>query len=173
MHVHLQHNEHPCSIGPPHTRIPSKLSPAKCIRGRPIRDLIPILPGKHLPWQESLQTGEETFKNRHMASHERWNAHTRSLPSLSVGGHITTPQQTCNTTLSLFQIMRQKQCQRHHCGIKLDRLRKNTTPAHKRTILDGFRYLPTSRPSYPTTPNSLTSMTNCPSTQGNYTCYSK
>ena len=48
----------------------TKLSPTMCIFGRPIRDLIPILPGKYQPhpvWRESLLTREEeVLRHRHM-----------------------------------------------------------------------------------------------------------
>ena len=69
----------------------TKLSPAMCIFGRPIRDLIPILPGKYQPhpvWRESLLTREEALRHRHMVNHERWREHTRLLPPLSVGDHV-------------------------------------------------------------------------------------
>ena len=36
----------------------TKMSPAMCVFGRPVKDLIPILPGKcnpHTTWRESLQ----------------------------------------------------------------------------------------------------------------------
>ena len=48
----------------------TKLSLTMCIFGRPIRDLIPILPGKYQPhpvWRESLLTREEeVLRHRHM-----------------------------------------------------------------------------------------------------------
>ena len=53
----------------------TKLSPAMCIFGRPIKDLIPILPGKYQPhpvWKESLLAREDALRKRHIANHERW-----------------------------------------------------------------------------------------------------
>ena len=53
--------------------------PAMHIFGRPIRDLIPILPDKHQPhpvWRESLVTREEALRHRHMVNYARWKEHT-------------------------------------------------------------------------------------------------
>ena len=64
----------------------TRLSPAMCIFGRPIRDFIPIHPGKYLPhqtWQETLSNREEALRNRHMRVAERLSVHTRVLPPLS------------------------------------------------------------------------------------------
>ena len=69
----------------------TKLSPVMCLYSRPIKDLIPILPGRFKPhqvWQESLLAREEAVRKHHMANHERWKEHTRFLPPLSVGGHV-------------------------------------------------------------------------------------
>ena len=78
----------------------TKLSPAMCIFGRPIKDLIPILPGKYRPhtvWEESLLLArEEALRRRHMTNHERWTQHTRFLPSLSVGDHVRIQNQMGN-----------------------------------------------------------------------------
>ena len=52
----------------------TKLSPAMCLFGRPIKDFIPILPGRykpHLTWQETLGAREEALRNRHMKAQER------------------------------------------------------------------------------------------------------
>ena len=65
----------------------TKLSPAMCIFGRPIKDLIPILLGKYQPhsvWKEYLSTREKALRKRHMANHKRWTEHTRLLPPLSI-----------------------------------------------------------------------------------------
>ncbi|GFO14733.1 Pol polyprotein [Plakobranchus ocellatus] len=54
------------------------LSPAMCIFGRPIRDFIPIHPGKYQPhttWRETLQSREEALRNRHMRAAERLSEH--------------------------------------------------------------------------------------------------
>ena len=77
----------------------TKLSPAMCIYGRLIKDLIPNLPGRYRPhqvWQESLLAREEALRRRHMVNHERWKEHTRFLPLLSVGDHVRTQNQMSN-----------------------------------------------------------------------------
>ena len=66
----------------------TKLSPAMCLFGRPIKDFIPILPGRYKPhetWLETLAAREEALRNRHMKAHERWSEHTERLPPLVVG----------------------------------------------------------------------------------------
>ena len=75
----------------------TRLSPAMCIFGRPIRDFIPIHPGKYLPhqtWQVTLSNREEALRNRHMRGAERLSAHTRVLPPLSVGDCVRIQNQT-------------------------------------------------------------------------------
>ena len=75
----------------------TKLSPAQCIFGRPIRDLIPILPGRYHPhdtWRQTLQAWEEAPRNRHMKAAERWAEHTRRLPPLTVGDTVWVQKQT-------------------------------------------------------------------------------
>ena len=74
----------------------TRLSPAMAIFGRPIRDFIPIHPGKYLPhktWQETLNSREEALRNRHMKDAERLSAHTRVLPPLSVGDCVRIQNQ--------------------------------------------------------------------------------
>ena len=75
----------------------TRLSPAMCIFGRPIRDFIPIHPGKYVPhktWQETLANREEALRNRHMKDAERLSAHTRILSPLSVGDCVRIQNQT-------------------------------------------------------------------------------
>ena len=65
----------------------TKLSPAMCLFGRPIKDIIPILPGKYLPhetWQDMLSKREEALRNRHMRGAEGLSEHTVAMPSLVV-----------------------------------------------------------------------------------------
>ena len=72
------------------------LSPAMCIFGRPIRDFIPIHPGKYLPhptWQDTLSSIEDALRNRHMRDAERLSAHTRILPPLMVGDCVRIQNQ--------------------------------------------------------------------------------
>ena len=75
----------------------TRLSPAMCLFGRPIRDFIPIHPGKYLPhktWRETLSNREEALRNRHMRDSERLSAHTRVLPALAVGDSVRIQNQT-------------------------------------------------------------------------------
>lgn len=74
----------------------TRQSPASCIFGRPVRDLIPILPGKYQPhstWTENLDIRERALRNRHELASERWTEHTRSLPPLAKGIHVRIQNQ--------------------------------------------------------------------------------
>ncbi len=75
----------------------TKLSPAQCVFGRPIKDLIPILPGRYIPhptWHDTLALREEALCNRHMQAAERWTQHTKRLLPLVVGNHVRIQNQT-------------------------------------------------------------------------------
>ena len=75
----------------------TKLSPAMCVFGRPIRDFIPILPGRYYPhktWRETLSAREEALRKRHMKVAERLSQYTKRLPPLSVGNHVRIQNQT-------------------------------------------------------------------------------
>ena len=75
----------------------TKLSPAQCVFGRPIKDFIPILPGRYQPhptWSDTLSAREEALRNRHMKAAERWTEHTRRLPPLKVGDQVRIQNQT-------------------------------------------------------------------------------
>ena len=75
----------------------TKLSPAMCIFGRPIKDFIPIQPGRYQPhptWIDTLKTREEALRNRHQRVHERLSEHTKRLMPLSVGDHVRLQNQT-------------------------------------------------------------------------------
>ena len=140
----------------------TKLSPAICIFGRPIKDLIPILPGKYQPhpvWKESLLAREAALRKRHIANHERWQEHTRRLPPLSVGDHVRIQNQVGNhprkwdKTGIVIEVR-----QYHQYVVRVDGsgritirnrkfLRKYTPvykPDRKRLILDDLKYLPPS-----------------------------
>ena len=61
----------PCNV--PYSNIASdpatKLSPAQCLFGRPIKDFIPLLPGHyiaHPTCSDTLAASEEAVRNRHM-----------------------------------------------------------------------------------------------------------
>ncbi|XP_032233654.1 uncharacterized protein K02A2.6-like [Nematostella vectensis] len=74
----------------------TELSPAQCVFGRPIKDFIPILPGRYLPhptWRDTLAL-REALRNRHMQASERWAEHTKRLPPLVVGNHVRIQNQT-------------------------------------------------------------------------------
>ncbi len=75
----------------------TKVSPAMCLFGRPIKDLIPVFPGHFRPhnvWTETLQAREEALRKRHMLAAERWSEHTKRLPQLTVGDHVFVQNQT-------------------------------------------------------------------------------
>ena len=84
---------------PDHT---TKLSPAQCVFGRPIKDLIHILPGRYQPhgtWHDTLDARETALRNRHMRSAEKLCEHTRRLPPLAVGDTVRIQNQTGNHPL--------------------------------------------------------------------------
>ena len=75
----------------------TKISPAMCLFGRPVKDLIPILPGKYSPhttWKESLDLREEALRHRHIQQQEKWSEHTKPLPPLQVGDRVRIQNQT-------------------------------------------------------------------------------
>ena len=75
----------------------TKLSPAQCVFGRPIKDFIPVIPGRYIPhptWRDTLALREEALRNRHMQASERWAEHTKRLPPLAVGDHVRIQNQT-------------------------------------------------------------------------------
>ena len=74
----------------------TKLSPAQCIFGRPIRDFIPILPMQYKPhstWQDTLKLREAALRKRHVKISERLAEHTRKLPQLCVGDQVRIQNQ--------------------------------------------------------------------------------
>ena len=84
---------------PDHT---TKLSPAQCVFGRPIKDLIPILSGRcqpHGTWRDTIDARETALRNRHMRSAEKLCEHTRRLPPLAVGDTVRIQNQTGNHPL--------------------------------------------------------------------------
>ncbi len=53
-----------------------------CLFGTPIRDLIPILPGKYHPhstWTDTLHQTEMALRHRHMTHQEKWSDHTGTV----------------------------------------------------------------------------------------------
>lgn len=74
----------------------TKLSPAMCVFGRPIRDFIPIPPGRYQPhdtWHDALTLREAALRQRHMKEAERLMQHTKRLPALRVGDHVRIQNQ--------------------------------------------------------------------------------
>ena len=74
----------------------TKLSPALCVFGRPIKDFIPVLPGRYQPhptWQDTLDKREEALRVRHIKAEERWSEHTKRLPPLKVGDAVRIQNQ--------------------------------------------------------------------------------
>jgi hypothetical protein len=75
----------------------TKISPAMCVFGRPIRDFIPIIPGKYRPhetWRETLKAREEALRKRHIRTADTWAEHTKRLPPLVVGDLVRVQNQT-------------------------------------------------------------------------------
>ena len=73
------------------------ISPAQCVFGRMIKDLIPVLPNKFNPrlvWKENLESREQALRARHTLGQERWTEHTKALPPLPMGSHVRIQNQT-------------------------------------------------------------------------------
>ncbi|CAG2245993.1 unnamed protein product [Mytilus edulis] len=67
-----------------------------CVFGRPIRDFIPILPGRYKPhdtWRDTLSKREEALRHRHMKVAEKLSEHTKQLPPLTIGDHVRIQNQ--------------------------------------------------------------------------------
>ena len=75
----------------------TKLSPAQVVFGRPIKDFIPVLPGKYKPhdtWRENRRNREEALRCRHAQTIERLAEHTVRIKPLKVGDHVRIQNQT-------------------------------------------------------------------------------
>ena len=75
----------------------TKISPAMCVFGRPIRDFIPIIPGKYRPhetWRDTLKAREEALRKRHIRIADTLTEHTKRLPPLVVGDLVRVQNQT-------------------------------------------------------------------------------
>ena len=74
----------------------TKVSPAQCVFGHPIRDSIPILPSKYFPhstWRQTLNDRETALRFRHFVMAERLTQYTRRLPPLKIGDHVRIQNQ--------------------------------------------------------------------------------
>ena len=77
----------------------TKASPALILFGRPVRDAIPIPPGRYCPhntWKELLEHRERALAKRHSREHEKWSEHTQMLQPLQVGDHVYIQNLTGN-----------------------------------------------------------------------------
>ena len=109
-----------------------------CIFGRPIKDLISILPGKYQPhpvWQESLLAREEALRKDHMANHERRTEHTRFLPLLYVGDHVRIQNQIGNPPTRWDKTGVVIKVHHHQYVIRVDGLVRVTIRNHRSTPL--------------------------------------
>ena len=77
----------------------TKQSPASCIFGHPIRDLIPIIRNKYRPhqtWRDNLDLRESALRHRHSLAQDRWSEHTKALTPLKIGDRVRLQNQTGN-----------------------------------------------------------------------------
>ena len=74
----------------------TKVSPAVSVFGKPVKNFIPVLPGRYEPhptWKDTLDRREEALRVRHMKAQERWSEHTKRLPPLKVGDLVCIQNQ--------------------------------------------------------------------------------
>ena len=72
------------------------LSPAQVLFGRPVKDFMPIKPGKFRPqegWRLAQEDREKALRVRYCRGKERWSEHTKKLPKLSVGDRVLIQNQ--------------------------------------------------------------------------------
>ena len=152
------------------------LSPAMCLFGRPIKDFIPILPGRYEPhptWIDTLNRREEALRTRHMASCRTvaWTQHTKQLPPLCASDHVRVQNQIGPHPLKwdktgwivevwqfdhmLFVLMDWDVPTSMHNRKFLRKFVPVQKPKAKHFVAEDFRFLPTitrSTTSVPTTP---------------------
>ena len=71
-------------------------SPAEVLFGHPIRDFMPIKPGKFRPqegWRLAQEDRERALRVRYCRGKERWSEHTKELPKLSIGDKVLIQNQ--------------------------------------------------------------------------------
>ena len=74
----------------------TRISPAQCIFGRPIKDFIPIHRGRYNPhptWKDLLNSRENALRNRHQRMQEVWTEHTKALRPLNIGDCVRLQNQ--------------------------------------------------------------------------------
>ena len=79
----------------------TKLSPAKALFGRELRDFLPR-PGSALMgelWMNLADARETALATRGMKAEQKWSEHTRPLPLLKVGDHVMVQNQKGNHPL--------------------------------------------------------------------------
>ena len=67
-----------------------------CIYGRPIKDLIPILPVKqhpHQTWKASLNLRDEALKQCHMIHKDQWSEHNKALIPVHIDDRVRIENQ--------------------------------------------------------------------------------
>ena len=148
----------------------TKASPALILFGRPIRDAIPIPPGRYSPhetWQELMSHREVALAKRHSRERERWSEHTQRLPALRVGDHVYVQNLTGNHPLRWERTGTVVEVRQHHqYVVRVDgsgrvtlrnrqHLRRftpfHTTPAHgivsPERVKDNLTPFPVNRPA--------------------------
>ena len=150
----------------------TKLSPAECIFGRPIKDFIPITPGRYQPhptWKDTLATREQALRNRRMRTAEQLSEHTRRLPPLKVEDQVRIQNQLgphpkkLDKTGSVIEVRQFDQYVLRVDGsgrvtVRNRQFLRKFIPVHqrqpRRTITEDLRYLPTHHTTVPehTTP---------------------
>ena len=102
----------------------TKLSPAQCVFGRPIRDVIPIHRNKYKPhrsWTEALNKREDAMSDRHNRMRSFWSEHTQPLPPLQVGDYVRIQNQIGTNPLKWDKTGRVVEVKQHHqYNVKVD-----------------------------------------------------
>ena len=100
----------------------TRLSPAMCIFGQPIRDFIPIHPGKYLPhqtWQETLSNQEEALRNSHTCGLQKDCQHIRGsylhCQCVTVSEFKTRWDHTPQSATRLYPGQRSPHCRHPQC----------------------------------------------------------
>ena len=71
-------------------------SPAQVLFGRPVKDFMPIMPGKFKPqegWRLVQEDREKALRVRYCRGKEKWSEHTKELPKLSAGDRVLIQNQ--------------------------------------------------------------------------------
>ncbi len=72
----------------------TRMSPAMCVFGRPVKDLLPGKFDLHTMWKQNLDIRERALSHKHALADRRWTEHTKSLPPMAVGTHVHIQNQT-------------------------------------------------------------------------------